>query len=169
MINNKTLIVFLLSLFLIVVPQTFAAEITGYVYDYSLEVVNDVVLTIDSNPKQQIISKDGSYSFIIGKGEYTLTAIYQKNNRIKYSTEEKINITDDGKYNLDIILFPYLDDDYDLSDDLELNINEVTDMDKTSYWFIIPLAIIIVAIFFAIYWFFVRSKPKKTINYGNVY
>ena len=133
MINLKNLIVIFTTLLLLLIPQTFAAEITGYVYDYSLEVVNDVVLTIDTNPKQQMISKDGSYSFIIGVGEYTLTAKYQKNNRVKYQTEEKITITDDGKYNLDIILFPFLDEDYELSDDIELDVDEITENDKVSF------------------------------------
>ena len=83
----------------LMLPIVEGAQISGNVYDYSLNPMNDVVLTINSNPKQQYISKDGAYKFLIPTGNYTLTAKYIKNNRLVYFTEEEINITEEGYLN----------------------------------------------------------------------
>ena len=54
---------FLMLFLLILAEAVSAAIIHGSVYDLSLNEVTDVMLEIDTTPKQQYISKDGDYEF----------------------------------------------------------------------------------------------------------
>lgn len=127
----------------------FAANIQGTIYDIELNELNDVVVEIDTTPKQSFVSKDGKYSFDIPQGEYTILA---KNG--EGIAEEKITITDEGKYNIDLILFPDFSEDVELLNESDLEIStEYTDTAEKNYslyyliGFILIIIIIIVAIF----------------------
>ena len=54
--------------------ETRAATITGNVYDLSLNLMNDIKITVNSQPEQMYISKNGTYSFDLGLGNYTIDA-----------------------------------------------------------------------------------------------
>ena len=72
---------------------TYAAEISGTIYSMDLEPVGDVIVEVDTTPKQRLVSKQGQYTLNIPKGTYTITALYYENNQ-PYTAEENINITD---------------------------------------------------------------------------
>jgi uncharacterized membrane protein len=98
-------------LLLLIVPSVAttlaaAAVLRGNVYDYSFDEINDVIVSIDSSPRQQYIVKNGTYFFEVLPGIYNLTAKYYENNRLVYDSEESIIIEDKGTFIFDIILFP---------------------------------------------------------------
>ena len=127
----------------------FAANIQGSVYDIELNELSDVIVEIDTTPKQSFVAKDGKYSFDVPLGDYTILA---KNG--EGIAEEKITITDDGTYNIDLILFPDFSEEEELLDESNLEIGtEYTDVAEKNYSlyyllaFVLVLIIIIAVIF----------------------
>ncbi|PIN76915.1 hypothetical protein COV17_00360 [Candidatus Woesearchaeota archaeon CG10_big_fil_rev_8_21_14_0_10_36_11] len=80
------------------VPYVSAATLQGSVYNSLLMLENDVLIGINN---QKYLSKDGTYSFELPIGEYTLTA--QKG---FIQTEEYIAITDETTRIYDLFLLP---------------------------------------------------------------
>jgi len=78
-----------------------AATLSGTIYDYELEQVNNVLLEIDTVPAQQFLSQDGTYQFELTDGVYTLKA--SKGDLI---AEEEISIIGEGSFVYDLFLFP---------------------------------------------------------------
>lgn len=151
---------FLLLLVLItLVPCINAAEIYGTVYDMSLNPANDAVIEIDSVPKQTNILKDGTYSFTLPIGDYVIKATYVSNYNV-YSTEENIAIVDDGRYIVDLIVFPDLSEESELLLlGEEINLEDIYEDEEQAFpWLYIVLAFVIITIVII----FVRKrKPKE--------
>jgi len=138
----------LLILLVLVSSTVLAATIEGSIYDIELNELNDVVVEIDTVPKQSFVSKDSRYSFDVPEGEYTITAKHEQG-----IAEESIIVNDDGKYNIDLILFPDLSEDVDLLDESDLVVETFEEPEKNSYsfyyliGFIAAIALIIWIIF----------------------
>ena len=143
------LLVFLMLFIVILSGLASAATIKGNVYDLSLNKVKDVVISIDSIPKQSVVAKDGSYSFSLGKGTYTLSVKSEKGN-----VEETIEIDEDGIFNLDLILFPADEEIEDL--DLEVDIEG-----DSNILLISVITLLVLLIIALLYW---RFKPKKKVE-----
>src|SRR3989344_9322277 len=143
------LLVFLMLFMVILSGLASAATIKGDVYDLSLNKVKDVVISIDSTPKQSVVAKDGSYSFSLGKGTYILSVKSEKG-----SVEETIEINEDGIFNLDLVLFPADEEIEDL--DLEVDIEE-----DSNFLLISVIIILVLLIMGLLYW---KFKPKKKID-----
>src|SRR3989344_4831113 len=146
------LLVFLMLFIVILSGLASAATIKGNVYDLSLNKVKDVVISIDSIPKQSVVAKDGSYSFSLGKGTYTLSVKSEKGN-----VEETIEIDEDGIFNLDLILFPADEEIEDL--DLEVDIEG-----DSNILLISVITLLVLLIIALLYWWF---KPKKKVEEKN--
>ncbi|MFC1648194.1 hypothetical protein ACFL1B_01925 [Nanoarchaeota archaeon] len=96
---------YLLGLLLIIaLPIVSAATITGTVYDFSLEPV-EAIIEIDTTPIQKVVAK-GPYSIEVPPGTYTLTAKQYLGESVLASTQESIEILQDGEFIIDLILFP---------------------------------------------------------------
>lgn len=108
-------------LVVLLIPSSLAATISGTLYDYSLEELPDVIVTIDSIPPQKYIVKDGSYHFTIGFGIYKLEAKHYEDNILKESALEEIVIDKEGDYIVDLILLPSLDEEQKLIQDFPVN------------------------------------------------
>jgi uncharacterized membrane protein len=105
----------LVPLFLLIFLNTVsAATIHGSVYDISLNLVQNAVLEVSSQPKQYFVAKNGTYSFDLNPGKYQIKASYSKGNTIEAIASENISIMDDGSYVLDFILFPSFSDESEL-------------------------------------------------------
>jgi len=106
MIKKRGLLLSLL--FLIVVSSLVsAATIKGSIYNSNLDLEKDVLLEVDTSPAQKFLAKEGTYSFTLQPGDYTLTA---RNGFI--TTDEKINVNDDGEFIYDIFLLDgFLEED----------------------------------------------------------
>lgn len=76
-----------------------AAVISGTVYDLALQQEYDVVVEIDTVPRQLMVAKDGTYLFNVNPGNYTLHAYTALS-----ESAEAILVADDGEYVLDIVL-----------------------------------------------------------------
>ena len=135
-------------IFLLLVTTVSAANIHGSIYSFDLEERNNTVVTVDSSPIQTIVSKDGTYVFDLEPGEYTITAIYYKDNNVEEKVSEKIDIEKEGDYILDLILFPSFDEEEYLLDETEEElVNSYFDK-KINYFLIIIFTLAV--LFFAI-------------------
>ena len=121
--GQKTILTILVLLFCI--HAVSAAKISGDVYDISLEKAMDVIVEIDTSPKQKIISKEGSYSFNVLPGNYTITAGMYIDNLLEAYAEEDILIIEEGEYNVDLIIFPYIGDDENLILEGDISLPEI--------------------------------------------
>ncbi len=148
----------ILIVFLLVISNVSAANIHGEIYDISLNLIKDVVVEINTNPKQTVVSKDGSYSFDVPAGNYVIKAIYNKNGILEGNVEEKINVVTDGDYVLDLILIPSLEDNGELGD---INIGDV---DYGTVGNGLAVAFVFVVIVIAIFVYFLFFKKKKEVK-----
>ena len=158
--EKKRFLVFLLLLVSIaLVPCINAAEIYGTVYDMSLNPAMGAVIEVDSTPKQTSILKDGTYSFTLPIGEYVIKATYVSNYNV-YSTEENITIVDEGRYIVDLIVFPDLSEESQLlllSEDI--NLEDIYEEEKQAFpWLYIILVLVVII---AIFLFLKKRKPDK--------
>ncbi len=135
-----------------------AAILHGSIYDLDLNKAKDVVVEINTQPHQRLISKDGIYSFNIPVGEYEIEAKRIENNIILSSTQETVKIQDDNVYNLDLFLYPDLAEEESLLEESDVDIpnlfNEKQEINSTLLIWLIVLLLLIVL-------FFIYKKPKK--------
>src|SRR3989344_1472786 len=103
--GKSKILPFLFSV-LILISFANAATIYGTVYDLSLKKVGNARVEIDTNPKQFLVAQNGSYSFNVPDGIYTIKAQLVQKNEVIASVEEDITISQEGSYVLDLILLP---------------------------------------------------------------
>ena len=102
---GKTLISIVLMLSI-----SLATTLHGTIYDWStLEPLKDSIMQVNSTPVQQLISKDGNYSFQLPIGDYEIIARYYENNSLLLESVDKISVGGEGIYLMDIIMFPAMD------------------------------------------------------------
>lgn len=92
-------------------PSVLGVTIHGTVYDFGLSRLPDSVIEINSTPRQQVVAKDGSYSFSVPTGTYSLKVRHEKSDS---EVVENISATVEGDYVLDLILLPLLGGDEEL-------------------------------------------------------
>lgn len=132
-----------------------AAIIQGTIYDLELNQVNNVIIEVDSTPKQRLVSNNGEYSFNLPKGSYTITATSYFNKE-ENTLQEEITIESDGEYTLDLFLFPNLEDIDPLNFDIGKDLAEPKNNKTWIYVLIVALIIILIVI--------LKFKPKKVIK-----
>lgn len=87
-----------------------AARISGQAFEwYSLEPLSKVIVDLNSQPEQTMVTDEHGYTFEVPPGTYSLQARYFENNRLKYEGNETLIVNDDGNFSIDLILFPVLD------------------------------------------------------------
>ncbi len=161
-------IIFLVSAFILSFtffsPNASAAYIKGTVYDYFLEPAKNIVVEINSTPKQVVVAKDGAYSFSVSPGSYTISANFVVQNKTKVNlqdiAEEKIVVQDEGTYIIDMIMVP--------SAGLESEFNETIDVEdissqKINYLPLIIASAVFLIIIFAVFKI-VSMKSSKYVN-----
>ena len=155
---KKTILILILSLLL--VQSVSAATISGTVYDFSLNKLNNVIIEINTQPMQRQIIKEGSYSFEVPKGDYIITAKTADN---KIIANENIIITEEGKYILDIIGFIDISEEEELANDTNLEINGEIDIiePRNNYWLILFIFLMIILIFVLFYYKKLRKKSPE--------
>lgn len=146
----------LLLIFLVLIDCCLAATIHGTVYDEGLEVVKDSIVEVDSTPQQREVAKDGTYSFTLPQGDYTITV---KSDSL--TAEEKIVIDKDGDYVLDLFLFPNFEQEDELAQETGgINIeDEYFQEDNKTMFAIIGLAIFLIIAGIVLY--FLKKKKSK--------
>lgn len=156
--------VILVVMFLLLIDFVCAATIHGTIYDLNLDKVSNVRVEIDTEPKQQYISKEGTYTFNVPVGEYTITAKYYSGERVVSLVEENISVKDDGDYVLDLILFPSFEEENELLEEEEIDLSDEYFREK-SYggYFVFGLVLLWVLILLAVYWG-MKKKPEKKVS-----
>jgi len=135
-----------------------AATIKGSVYDSNLELKTNVLVTIDTQPLQKMLVKEGAYSFVVSPGKYTLTV-----QDADYAFSEEVEIVQEGEYVRDLFLIPGLGEAGDLWNEE----NNVTVVDENIleeqaewYWWVI-IGIIVVILISIIVYLFRRNYSKE--------
>lgn len=145
-------------LFIILLSSiTYAATLEGTIYDLELDQAKDIVVEINTEPHQRLISKDGTYSFNIPVGEYVIEAKKIEHSTLLSSTKESITIKDENTYNLDLFLYPNLEDETSLLEENDIEITDIFDEGKNinSTLLVWLIVLILLVILFFIY------KPRK--------
>ncbi len=138
-----------------------AAQIQGQVYDLELNVLNNVKVEIDTVPKQILVVKDGSYAFDLDPGTYTITATFLPDD---LKITEYVTIKDQGTYNLDLILFPNLDPETEILDEIsEIDLTETFIEENVNTLGRLVTAIVLLGLVIAvvIIWFKFKKKTEE--------
>ena len=116
---------------LLLISFASAATIHGTIYDLSLKKLNNAGVEINTYPKQFLIAQNGSYSFNVPNGFYTIKAQLMQKSAVLASVEENITIRQDGSYVLDLILFPDVEEGVE---DINVDVNgDIVGTAKSGY------------------------------------
>ena len=142
-----------------------AATIYGTVYDLSLKKVSNARVDINTIPNQFYVAQNGTYSFHVPNGKYTIKAQMMQKDNVFASVQENITISQEGSYVLDLILFPEIDEGIeDPGIDVNGNIDGETG-NKRNVLLLIGFAVLLVLGIIAgvIYYLMTRNhgKPKS--------
>jgi len=133
-----------------------AATIHGSIYDLSLDKMSDVIVEIDTEPRQQYISKGGIYAFDVPAGEYEIVANYYADSLLESRAVEKISVKNEGDFVLDLILFPVVESELVSEvDDISLDDDYFKEKD---YSLIILIVVVVIVVLLFLY-FTRRKKP----------
>jgi len=107
-------IIFWIAIILASIPLASAdstATIHGVVYEWdTFEPTDNAYIEINTTPIQSIVPQYGIYSLELPPGNYLITATSYKENKLEYSTEVPLTITDNGTYVIDLLLMPVYSD-----------------------------------------------------------
>ncbi len=109
--------------FLLLFCQGNAAAVTihGTVYEWSnFKPLNNTVVEINTTPEQHFVAKNAEYSFNLTSGTYLITANYFEGERVVYTANETVVVSDKGEYVRDLLLFPISQEELLNQDQLEL-------------------------------------------------
>ncbi len=144
-----------------------AATVQGTIYSWSdFEIpLKNAIIEINTIPVQSRVATDGTYFFdSLAPGNYTIRAKYYRNNVLELAEEEDMQIVEkEGKYNIDLLLFPptnpeleYLGD-INLTGDLEIK----GESDQTSNIILILIPVLILILISAGTAMYFKSKKEK--------
>ena len=151
-------IIFLMLLLLS--APVFAATIHGSVYNFDLSIAGNTVVEINTQPKQQMVAKDGSYSFTVPRGQYVISAGQIIDGESIASTSESIFILTEGDFVLDLILFPSFESDEVGLTDEDLDLVESA-AGEDAYFKIYLLALAVAAAVFIILKKIISKKGRE--------
>lgn len=147
---------FILCLVLIIflIPSASSANVYGSIYEFSSfdRPLKNAIVELEENSSrlQYKVSGDGTYSFNITPGDYLIRAkYYNEANILEFIGEEKLRIDKpDESRNIDIILFPPIDQESEYLGDINLTGEiDTKDTDYTNYFIVlVPLTIILIVI-----------------------
>ncbi|MFH1256203.1 MAG: hypothetical protein V1494_02825 [Candidatus Diapherotrites archaeon] len=168
---NARFFALIAGFFLLLSAFSPAATITGTVFDAeTLEPAQNAIVSINSKPVQTMVAKDARFSFNVPEGTYSINASLFENGFLVADDEQQVRISSDGNFVIDLVLFPVLDSDLNLSeflDDLGNDFNE-TDLsdlgsgapdageDENLLYFGMFAALVVMAVAF-----FLEKKKKK--------
>ena len=158
------ILIFLLGA-LLLVNSVNAATIYGTIYDFSLKKVNNARVEIDTSPRQMIVAQNGTYSFNVPNGEYTIIARLMQKSSVIASVQENITIKQEGSYILDLILFPDVEEGVE-APGIIVN-GDVVDGKNNNNNFILSvifLVLIVLGLIFGIIYYKKSRKKDGVVN-----
>lgn len=157
------MVIWLLLLVLFAVPSAEAAVLRGTLYDMSLDKAHDVRVDISTVPQQRYLSKDGSYSFKVAPGNYTIKAEQYKDEVIVAHATEQVAIMDSNDYQLDIVMFPVVESQDELLGDAIFDTGNILLERSTPWWAWVMGAGLMVVAGVSGYLYFTRQKKPDVI------
>lgn len=121
--NLRLYIICIAALIAFVTPALASgmATIYGTVYNgETFEPLENAVVEVNSTPSQSMVATYGFYSFDLEPGTYTLTAKYYENNTLISSTQKTVEIKEEGKYKIALLLLPVYPEELMVSSDKNL-------------------------------------------------
>lgn len=136
-----------------------AATVYGTIYDFELNKIGNSIVEISTLPKQTFVAKNGTYSFAVPFGNYTISAKSGEN-----TAEEKVVVVKEGEYLLDLILFPDLSEEEDIIAETELTVTDEYFEEKSDliYYYTAGLVVLFCLVLAVI--FFYKRKIEKHIK-----
>ncbi len=140
-----------LILLILILPVN-GAVIKGNIYSWELNKIGAIV-EINTTPKQRIVALNGSYMFEIPLGTYEIKAYSIDGNLF---CNETVNVTRNGTYTIDLILFPRLEES-------KLNITELdfafeSGIDQTIIYVVIAICSLSALITYTLFRIFRRKR-----------
>ncbi len=89
---------------LIGIHSAYGAIVSGNLYDSKLNLINNVLVEITTNPLQSYVSKDGFYTFTLTDGRYQLRAYYNDENGTTFFTTKEVIASGAGMFKVDLVL-----------------------------------------------------------------
>ena len=155
---KKLIIVLML---LISIENCYAATIYGNIYDPDLnQMKGRIEVEVDSSPRQYQVSTDGTYSFFLLVGKYTIKTKYEEHGRLKYIAEERIVVRDEGRFIHDIVMYPSPEEEERL---LNETIDEPSNGKQAILLFVIIGSVFVISILLVVY-FLKKGKKKEYIQ-----
>ncbi len=154
-------VVLYLFIFVILTNFVFGATIHGSIYDLSLTKANNVVVTINTQPRQKYIAKNGTYSFTVPIGDYKIEAKKILQGTTLAATEN-ISVEQDGDFVLDLVLFPSIESD--IIEEAKFEIDEDYFKEESNFGLILNIIITFITflvILIIVGYFFIKRKTKK--------
>ena len=119
-----------LLLFLFCASPVIAATLEGTIYNSRLEVEQDVLVEINTTPQQKYLAKQGTYTFTVPLGKYTLTA-----RKADVRAMEEVKVVAEGNYVVDMFLLPDFADENELWKETEEDlVTDETLEEEYSWW-----------------------------------
>ncbi|MEK6971050.1 MAG: hypothetical protein AABW68_05200 [archaeon] len=101
----------IIGLLTILAPTLHAATIIGTTYDgLSLETLPNTIVTLNTSPEQTVLVKDGTYSFNVPVGNYTIKGTYLEQGIVVLEATQLLEVKGEGTYTVDLILLPDVGD-----------------------------------------------------------
>ncbi|MBN2112295.1 hypothetical protein JW707_04310 [Candidatus Woesearchaeota archaeon] len=145
--GKKEVLMLLCIFFILAAGAANAAQIYGTIYDLGLNEAKDVLVEINTKPKQQYVAKNGTYSFSVPLGDYVLSAKRYSEAILVSTDEENVSIKSEGDYVLDLILFPSLEEEEQLLSESDIDIETGLVPEETNPLAVAAVLIAIVALF----------------------
>lgn len=142
---------------LLALPSVFGVTIHGTVYDFELNRLSDSVVEINTSPNQQMVAKNGTYSFTVPPGTYALSARHEKSDS---DIEENISAAVEGDYVFDLILLPSFEGDEELFLE-EPDVLEEIVMEKPATQWLLWIVVFLV-LGYLIYK--IKRRPKQIVE-----
>ena len=145
------------------------ASIHGAVYEWnSFDLLEDVIVEVNSTPPQSMLAKYGIYSFNLEPGDYLITASFYDGNELAAYTEEEISINGDGDYVMDLFLLPaYYDAMFNDTEFSELNeianLADANDRKTSLFSQSMIFALIFIALLSVGGYYFVKQRSVTSI------
>jgi uncharacterized membrane protein len=119
-----------------------------------------VEVEVDSSPRQYQVSTDGTYSFFLLVGKYTIKAKYEEYGRVKYIAEEIITVKDEGEFRHDIVMYPSPEEEERIINE---TIEEPSNGEQSILLFVIIGSVFVISILLVVY-FLKKGKKKEYIQ-----
>lgn len=124
-----------------------AATLSGMIYTEELELAQDVLVEIDTQPQQRLLSRDGTYAFELPPGNYTLTLTYPTG-ETNETTIEHVVVRQEGGFIFDMFLFPTFAEEELLYEEIG-EVEDLPDLDgeRSIFWQLFILSLILLLLF----------------------